>query len=504
MTSLQRHVYDASGEVIERFIRVDDSFKSIDKYDLDDPEVEWTPLDDTGYEVNQRRECRVVETEEKGHVWVLLNEKMVCMYSLSVGHEGQCHGERTCCRECGELWKMYPQHEGKCWTCIAKGREKGLSVKCSRVMGVCKNSKECLPCFRRSFANHEKSLFWGEENGVRPEEVATKSHKRFILRCSDCKHDINPKLRCVASGHWCKYCTNKERCDSEECQHCYDNSFASHPRSKDWHPTKNGETTPRQVALNDHCRYWFHCCNCKHDINPILSNIANEQWCKYCVNKRRCDAEECQYCYDNSFASHPRSKNWHPFKNESITSRQVALNDNKKYWFHCPDCKHDINPSLDKIASGKWCKYCKNKTEKKLFDWLLTIPSLLNPQHGVSFDWCRNHSTNRHLPFDFYIKSLRLIIELDGVQHWLQVSNWNTPESTQATDLYKMTRAQEQGLTVIRICQEDVLYDRYDWKTALLPHLYLHEQPTRILLDNDTGIYERIEYLLEKSRDVIE
>jgi very-short-patch-repair endonuclease len=79
-------------------------------------------------------------------------------------------------------------------------------------------------------------------------------------------------------------------------------------------------------------------------------------------------------------------------------------------------------------------------------------------------DWCKN---KQHLPFDFCIPEFNIIIELDGRQHFDQVSNWSTPEEQFANDKYKEKCANENGYSVIRILQEDVFYDRYDWFTEL-------------------------------------
>ena len=57
-----------------------------------------------------------------------------------------------------------------------------------------------------------------------------------------------------------------------------------------------------------------------------------------------------------------------------------------------------------------------------------------------------------------------------------------------------MTKASQNNITIIRICQEDVYKDSYDWQSTLLPHLKIHLQPTRILLDNNKGIYTSIKY----------
>ena len=73
-----------------------------------------------------------------------------------------------------------------------------------------------------------------------------------------------------------------------------------------------------------------------------------------------------------------------------------------------------------------------------------------------------------YLPFDFCIPELKIIIELDGRQHFIQVSNWSSPEETYENDLFKEMCAKENGYSVIRIIQEDVLNDTYDWLAKLV------------------------------------
>jgi very-short-patch-repair endonuclease len=69
--------------------------------------------------------------------------------------------------------------------------------------------------------------------------------------------------------------------------------------------------------------------------------------------------------------------------------------------------------------------------------------------------------------FDFCIPEFKIIIELDGLQHFQQVSNWSTPEKQLDNDKYKETCANDNGFSVIRLLQEDVFYDTYDWITDL-------------------------------------
>jgi hypothetical protein len=103
-------------------------------------------------------------------------------------------------------------------------------------------------------------------------------------------------------------------------------------------------------------------------------------------------------------------------------------------------------------------KFCKNKTEIKLHEHLLQkYPTLITQ---FKQEWCKNI---RHLPFDFCIPEYKIIIELDGRQHFQQVSNWLSPEEQFENDKYKEKCANDNNYSVIRLLQDDVINDSYDW-----------------------------------------
>jgi very-short-patch-repair endonuclease len=56
---------------------------------------------------------------------------------------------------------------------------------------------------------------------------------------------------------------------------------------------------------------------------------------------------------------------------------------------------------------------------------------------------------------------------LDGIQHFKQVKNWANPEETRKRDKIKMQKANENGFSVIRILQRDVLANKYKWLREL-------------------------------------
>jgi very-short-patch-repair endonuclease len=105
------------------------------------------------------------------------------------------------------------------------------------------------------------------------------------------------------------------------------------------------------------------------------------------------------------------------------------------------------------------CSLCTNKTEGILYVKLKTLYPTIIQQ--LKQEWCKKVS---YLPFDFCIPEYNIIIELDGRQHFEIVSRFqNNPEEQLQIDKYKEKCANENGYSVIRILQEDVFYDEYDW-----------------------------------------
>ena len=107
---------------------------------------------------------------------------------------------------------------------------------------------------------------------------------------------------------------------------------------------------------------------------------------------------------------------------------------------------------------GHGCPSCINKTEYKFFTKMIEFYPTIKKQYKV--DWCKN---KKYLPFDFAIEELKIIIEIDGNQHFKQVSNWTSPEIQIEKDKYKMKCANINGFSIIRLIQNDIHKDTFDW-----------------------------------------
>ena len=76
-------------------------------------------------------------------------------------------------------------------------------------------------------------------------------------------------------------------------------------------------------------------------------------------------------------------------------------------------------------------------------------------------EWCKN---KKCLPYDFCIPDLNIIIELDGGQHFKDVQIWKSNWKEQfKNDKYKQECANANHYSMIRLLQEDVFYDKYDY-----------------------------------------
>lgn len=321
--------------------------------------------------------------------------------------------------------------------------------------------EECAVCFKRSFASHPKATFWDYEKNVEnPRQVRICSNKHYFFKCDECGHELFVPLNLVSFGSWCKYCSGKELCSDYECDWCYRNSFEVNERAKYW--SKLNSFSPREMFEHSNKKALFDCKTCFHTFSASLNKIADGGWCSYCYGNKLCDIPECMWCKYHSFASHEKAEFWS--ENNILSPRNVRLCCNTKFLFFCNRCDNEFSKTPGSVFSGGWCPFCKKKTEAKVLDFLGTnYPSVI---YQPRFDWCISESSEIKLPFDFCVG--KIIIEIDGRQHFEQVMNWQSPEETQKRDKYKEEKAKENGYSVVRFNQREIWEDKIDWKKMMV------------------------------------
>jgi len=358
-----------------------------------------------------------------------------------------------------------------------------LSVCSSSSKKLCNNGSACNICFLKSFASRDRAKNWSPKNKKTPRDVFYGTQAKYLFLC-ECEHEFSISLANISGGKWCPFCARPPRqlCSDLNCQNCFCKSFASSTKSKYW--SSNNNCDPRDVFISSGKEYKFLCV-CGHEFSSRLNLIQKGRWCPFCSvpPKRLCNSKNCQKCFDKSFASSDKACYWSI--NNKYKPRDIFLYSHKKILFDCNLCGNEFETNLYHISEGKWCFKCKNKTENKL----CTYFKMKYPSYSITcqptFDWCKNFLTNKKFPYDFLLTdpsfAFCVIIELDGPQHFRQISNWRSPKIQHQRDVYKDLFASYYGYSVIRILQEDVFYDKNDWQIKLNCAINIATQDSVIL-----------------------
>lgn len=356
---------------------------------------------------------------------------------------------------------------------------------CSTQAKILCDDDNCDICFERSFASHETAKYWDyNKNKKTPREVFKKSATFYYFNCNKCSHNFETSLNGIFFyNHFCSYCVNQKLCDNNDCKSCYNKSFASNSFSKNW--SNKNTISPRHIFNRTSQKYLFNCNICKHTFESRIADIKeNTSNCSYCSSKLLCNNNNCEYCFNKSFASHKTAIYWSAKNN--IEPRTIFKNCNKQFLFNCDICNNDFLKSPNHLVTNySWCPICKHKTEKQLYKWLCDKYGDENIKHQYTI---KNNKAS--FKFDFYIKHLNILIELDGIQHFKQTLNWTSPEYNLNNDINKILIAINNKHSIIHLLQEDVYKNKNNWENKLINNIKIYNRPT-ITFINNANIYEK-------------
>ncbi len=363
---------------------------------------------------------------------------------------------------------------------------------CCKNKGKLCGDINCLQCFNKSFASNEKSKYWSDKNNSLPLNIFKKSGKKFLFNCN-CGHEFSSTINHITNGGtWCPYCCiyNNILCGKINCKQCFDNSFASNYKSK-YLSIKNN-IQPININKSSGKKYIFNC-DCGHEFISQINSITNGgTWCPYCCisPQKLCNDLNCILCFEHSFASNSQNKYW-SIENK-VLPREVMKGTANKYLFVCKN-NHLFERSLNSITTkNSWCSICKHKTEQKLYDWL--------KNNFLNFTIiCQYKINNFSYKYDFYIKELNLLIELDGIQHFQQVAKWKSPEFTLKNDIEKIKLSIMNNYSIIHILQEDVLFNNYNWDLNLKKIINKYNKSVIYFINNKNIYKNHINELLNNN-----
>lgn len=187
---------------------------------------------------------------------------------------------------------------------------------------------------------------------LRVEDVTHKSGKKAWWICHKNQNHIwNAKVCNRTNGNACPYCAGKKVCQ-DNCLQTLKPEISSQ-----WHPTKNGKLTAKDVTIGSTKMIWWQCKKNKYHVwQASVNTRTSGHDCPYCRNQKICK-DNCLATLDKKIASE-----WHPTKNGILTAQDVALNYTKRVWWQCNRNKNHIwKTTVNHRAGGQCCPYCSNK-----------------------------------------------------------------------------------------------------------------------------------------------
>ena len=100
--------------------------------------------------------------------------------------------------------------------------------------------------------------------------------------------------------------------------------------ASEWHPTKNGDLTPKKVVEGSTKKVWWKCDKGDdHEWESIIYNRSKGNGCSVCSGKT--------VVKSNCLATtHPEiAKQWDPTKNGDMTPYDISVGSGKKIWWKC-------------------------------------------------------------------------------------------------------------------------------------------------------------------------
>jgi hypothetical protein len=146
--------------------------------------------------------------------------------------------------------------------------------------------------------------------------------------------------------------------------------------AREWHPTKNEETTPTQVTpRSPHHAWWI--CEKGHEWKAIIYTRNNGTGCPYCSGRRPSPT----HCLASSNPSLARQ--WHPVKNGSLTPYDVTPMSGKRRWWICAK-GHEWYAEVAGRMRGRGCPYCIGRGPDRDNRLSSRYPDLARQWHPVN------------------------------------------------------------------------------------------------------------------------
>ena len=359
------------------------------------------------------------------------------------------------CRKCKHI------STDKTTSCVAS--------PCMKRLSPCTND-DCEYCYKHSLAyffdtQAFEDCFYSDSNPKSARHVWLSTRKMCLFMCTTCGHTYSQRTsNKTIRGRGCPFCKKQcPPCDNEECDFCYENTLVSYlDDATDCMDSGLNEVSSRNVWRGSSTSYNIRCMTCNHTYGQRTNVITStkRQGCPFCTKQcLPCDDMSCEFCTNHTLSDIFEDCIYSD--DNILPARKIWLGSTKLCIFQCTASGHTYFQQAYHKSAGTGCPKCKHKTQDKVHSFISTVLS----EHKVEHEWSPPWLGRKR--FDIAVPSLKTVWEVDGAQHYKQVSNWTAPEVVQASDRWKQARATENGFMVHRIRVCDIRPKGSKWEETI-------------------------------------
>lgn len=313
--------------------------------------------------------------------------------------------------------------QGLCYYLRWEGRSVALSIKASKDYNFAIIMPELLDEW-----DYEKN----EKNGIFPDKVTPHSNKKVWWKCSKCGKEWmtvigNRTNRTKASG--CPSCNKPHK----KVRKGTNDLATKFPEiASEWHPTKNGDLTPSDIAYGTNRKVWW-LGKCGHEYEMPVSDRTSSKHanCPYCSGHRLLKG------FNDIATTNPELVEEWDYEKNSIKPTELTIGTHKRVWFICPfGHSYKSQPFMRVGKYHQGCPICVKEShtsfpEQALFYYILALfPDALNSEHSIIQG-----------ELDIYIPSKRTALEYDGFNF----------HNNSKVDIKKNNLCNEADITLIRV-----------------------------------------------------
>jgi len=370
------------------------------------------------------------------------------------------------------LFDLLPQSNKKVWWMCDKGHEWQTTM--ANRTGT--NKTGCPYCSGKKPTkdNNFAVLFpdlvkeWHPEKNkpLNPEEYLPYSSKRVWWRCGK-GHNWQSRIADRSrKKNGCPYCSGRLACDDN----CLLTLFPA--IAKEWHPTKNGGLTSKDITPGSDKKVWWRCREGHSWVANVWHRTGRASGCPYCSGRYATVDINLSSLFPELL------KEWHYEKNKTLKPEDLRPQSNKKVWWkcseghewktspnkrtgrdhtNCPYCAgklrldindihtfverrggkllsnsylnahiplnvqchlgHNFTIAYNNAKYGNWCPYCSAAIGERICRQ--AFETLFKAKFPISRPkWLKNPDTGYPLQLDGYCKELNLAFEHQGRQHY--------------------------------------------------------------------------------------